>query len=82
VLGEEPLAQGEQLTVGGAILPPLETHLAIVTDAAETGHHRSRMNIEATTDGVDDMHWGTSRAQAGADGETPVLRLSLRYPHA
>jgi len=82
VLGEEPLAQGEQLTVGGAILPPLQTHLAVVTDAAETGHHRRRMDIEATTDRMDDMHWCTSRAHAGDDGETPVLRLSMRYSHA
>jgi hypothetical protein len=68
--------------MGGAILPPLQTHLAIVTDAAETGHHRRRMDIETTTDGVDDMHWCTSWAHAGDDGETPVLRLSMRDSHA
>jgi hypothetical protein len=39
------------------------------------GRNRSRMDIEATTDGVDDMHWCTSRAHAGDDGEPPVLRL-------
>jgi hypothetical protein len=32
VLGEEPLAQGEQLTRGGTILAPLQTYLSIVTD--------------------------------------------------
>jgi len=82
VLGEEPLAQGEQRTMGGTILPPLQTSLALVTDAAETGHHRGRMDIETTPDGVDDRPWGTSRAHVGDDGETPVLRLSMRYSHA
>ena len=81
VHSDRPIAQGQELPVGGPKVPQLRRDLAFITDSVDTRSaapdgHRCHNRL------MDDLHTACLLYTRRGKGRTLALRLGIRFSHA